>query len=57
MDHSVGSVDNDEDVAAAVEKVLSATMGAKRTIKASRQNQGGSKNLARPTRQPSKLLR
>ncbi|KAI0213551.1 hypothetical protein LSAT2_001395 [Lamellibrachia satsuma] len=34
MDHSVGSIDNeaDEAVAAAVEKVLSATMGAKRTI-------------------------
>ena len=34
MDHSVGSVDNDVDeaVAAAVEKVLSVTMGAKRTI-------------------------
>ena len=30
MDHSVGSVD--EAVAAAVEKVLSATMGAKRTV-------------------------
>ena len=34
MDHSVGSVDNDADeaVATAVEKTLSATMGAKRTI-------------------------
>ena len=34
MDHSVGSVDNDADeaAAAAVEKVLSATMGAKMTI-------------------------
>ena len=34
MDHSVGSVDNDADeaVAAAVEKVLSVTMGAKRNI-------------------------
>ena len=34
MDHRVDSVDNDADraVAAAIEKILSATMGAKRTI-------------------------
>ena len=34
MDHSVGSIDNDADeaVATAVEKVLSATMGATRTV-------------------------
>ena len=51
MDHSVGSVDNDGDeaVAAAVEKVLSTTMGTKRTINQSQSTKSRRKQKSSET--------